>query len=266
MSGRLVEGATEIPMMLNATTGLGESLTEHVFPVDVLPSHDFVPRFWAYSRIQDLKDLMKYNGTDTASVREITDLAIDFHFVTDYTSLFVELPEDIQERFDNSTEPYPAQMASSDDHPATLASSMTSTGNRRTPFDGTTGSTGSIAGAPDPAPTTNDVDHSLGDGSNDQKYTRSVQVKGTASCDPDSDGLPDIEESYDAHHFLERDKVIIPSGTKRDAEGGSGSDVTLGVPISSLMPVLVILLIPMSAVLLVSIHWIAIGRKRYRAR
>ena len=113
---------------------------------------------------------------------------------------------------------------------------------------------------------TKDVDQSSDDGSNKLMYTRSVQVSGTASDGLDSDGLPDIEESYGVSHYLESDKVIIPSDKKRDVDSESSSDVTSGVPMSGLIAVLVMVLIPLSAVLLVLIHWIAIGRKRYRTR
>ncbi|NOQ53524.1 MAG: VWA domain-containing protein [Thermoplasmata archaeon] len=269
VAGRLLGGATEIPMMLNATTGLGGSLTEHVFPVGVLPSHDFVPRFWAFSRMQDLEDRMKYNGTDNASVQEITDLALDFHFVTDYTSLFVELPEDIQERFDSTTESYPAEMASSADHPPSAACSIFSGStmySQRTAFDSTTSSTADTADPADPGPATNDVDQSHDDGGNQQKRTLSVDVTSTASCGLDGEGIPDIEESYNVPHYLESDKVILPSELERDAIAESDVDATSGVPMNGPIAVLVMVLVPLSAVLLVAIHWLAFGRKRFGVR
>lgn len=270
VAGRLLGDATEIPMMLNATTGLGESLTEHVFPVGTLPSHDFVPRFWAFSRIQDLEDRMKYNGTDNASVREITDLALDFHFVTDYTSLFVELPEDIQERFDNTTEPYPAQMASSTDHPPVSACSITSgstTGARRTAFDGSTGGTGSTAGTADPAPATKGVDASGSDGTTQQIDPLSYQPGTRSAGDMASDGLVDIEESYGYRPtYLEGDKVIFPQDLNKVVVSESDGDLSSGIPMNSIIAIMVMVLIPLTAGLSVTIHWIAIGRKRYRVR
>ena len=270
VAGRLVEGATEIPMMLNATTGLGESLTEHVFPVDVLPPHDFVPRFWAYSRIQDLEDLMKYNGTNNATVREITDLALEFHFVTDYTSLFVELPEDIQERFDNTTAPYPAEMASSADYPVTITFSQTGTlgtNNGGPTAHLSSSGTGSTTGSADPSPATNGGDGSSSSGTPQEIYNLNYQPTTKSAGDLDSDGLASIEETYGTRSsYLKDDKVILPQDLSKVDVAESDSERTMGIPMSAIIPVLVILLIPLSACLLVSIHWIVIGRKQYRAR
>ena len=36
---------------------------------------------------------------DNETIKEITDLSLEFHFATEYTSLFVELPLDIQEKW-----------------------------------------------------------------------------------------------------------------------------------------------------------------------
>lgn len=48
-----------------------------------------IERLWAYSSIEDLQSKMDYFGHDKDTEQAITDIAIDFGLVTDYTSLIV---------------------------------------------------------------------------------------------------------------------------------------------------------------------------------
>ena len=68
VAGRFPLGIAEIPLQLDALSSSGDHITNGVFPVGMAPPHDFVPRFWAFQRIQDLQDWMKFNGTDTGTV------------------------------------------------------------------------------------------------------------------------------------------------------------------------------------------------------
>jgi hypothetical protein len=58
--------------------------------------HSFIPRLWAYTRINDLLDEIKVVGKDESLIGEIVTLATEYQFVTPYTSLLitVEEPED----------------------------------------------------------------------------------------------------------------------------------------------------------------------------
>ena len=89
---------TEIPIFINATSSNGPLYIEDSFIVPVNGDNEFVPRFWAFNRVQSLLDRMKYNGTDNDTIDEIINISIDFHFATEYTSLFVELPDDLKDR------------------------------------------------------------------------------------------------------------------------------------------------------------------------
>jgi len=93
ITGRFPLITTEIPMSLRAISPGGNLVTDATFPVELVQGQDFVPRFWAFQRIRDLENRMKYNGSNDDVIEEITQLATEFHFATDYTSLFVELPE-----------------------------------------------------------------------------------------------------------------------------------------------------------------------------
>lgn len=48
-----------------------------------------IERLWAYSSIEDLSSKMDYFGHDSDTEQAITDIAIDYGLVTDYTSLIV---------------------------------------------------------------------------------------------------------------------------------------------------------------------------------
>lgn len=105
VTGRVKEGASELDCRVTARSPQGDVVSEGIFPVEMLPGNDFVPRFWAYQRIKELEDSMKVNGTDNGTIAEIVDLATEFHFATDHTSLFVELPEELKEQWYGDEEP-----------------------------------------------------------------------------------------------------------------------------------------------------------------
>ena len=99
VTGTFPLGTKGITASLRSRGPEGAVAQDHTFTVPDDLGADFVPRFWAFERIKALEDEMKWNGTDDASVREAIRLAIDFHFATDRTSLYVELPEELQNRF-----------------------------------------------------------------------------------------------------------------------------------------------------------------------
>ncbi|GAH47248.1 unnamed protein product, partial [marine sediment metagenome] len=251
------------------TTGSGETVTEQVFPIDARPAHDFVPRFWAFSRIKDLEDHMRYNGTDDASEKEITDLAIKFHFVTDYTSLFVELPEDIQERFDNGG--YPLAEGSNPDLKSDEGDKNDAPGilgyQPGTPQGAGSSQGGSVNDPAQPS-STKDSDQ---DGSSDHSVT--IVLDGSsgaipASMDMDGDGmaskgLPDIEENYESSRGA--DDIVSLAAPRKDSPAlSSGALASEGDSSAMVVPwaVLSIALIPIATVLAVALHWFTVGQHR----
>jgi hypothetical protein len=284
VAGRLTNGITDIPMMLNATTASGSQFIEQAFPIEVLPVHDFVPRFWAFSRIRDLTDQMKYAGPDDATIEEITDLAVEFHFVTDYTSLFVELPDEIKERFENSSAPYLGDPASSDDYSVGLKSMGSishSTSGGWTDISSTTNSAPpstmndpATSLPPSSTPSSNPGDQD-GDGSSDGSSTNratspSGSQQGTASrtVDLDCDSLPDIEENYPSY-LKQGDQIILASEQEKGA--GTLSEVTIdeeadGATMAALVVPLAIIMIPLVTMIIVTLHWYTIGHKRFPKR
>ncbi|HII01738.1 TPA: VWA domain-containing protein [Methanosarcinaceae archaeon] len=80
-------------MDVTATTRAGDRDFSEEFEVAPAEANSFIPRLWAYTTIETLMDRIEVEGETEELVSEVTDLALEFEFVTPYTSLFVELPE-----------------------------------------------------------------------------------------------------------------------------------------------------------------------------
>ena len=76
-----------------ANTRAGNRDFSNDFEVDPADANSFIPRLWAYTTIEALMDRIEVEGETEELVSEVTSLALEFGFVTPYTSLFVELPE-----------------------------------------------------------------------------------------------------------------------------------------------------------------------------
>ena len=75
-----------------ATTRNGNRNFQNTFNVPSQPENSFIPRLWAYTRIKRLQDRIDVEGETESLVSEITDISLEFEFVTPYTSLFVDVP------------------------------------------------------------------------------------------------------------------------------------------------------------------------------
>lgn len=216
VAGRFGASVTEIPIFINATSSNGPLYIEDSFIVPVNGDNEFVPRFWAFNRVQSLLDHMKYNGTDNDTIDEIINISIDFHFATEYTSLFVELPDDLKDRL-----PGDGAMSGDGGHSSSGGSGQghgqgqgqTNPQNADTDFDGIFDSDEPKFGL-DPTNWDTDGD-GLGDG---------LEVKlGTdpSSIDTDNDGLRDGQE------VRKTPKDEYYTGTnplKRDSDGDGTED------------------------------------------
>lgn len=83
---------SSIDSSIDAVTRTGKREFDETFPVVFSPENAFIPKLWAYTKIRELMDGMVVEGETDALVSEITDLSLEFGFVTPYTSLFVEVP------------------------------------------------------------------------------------------------------------------------------------------------------------------------------
>jgi uncharacterized protein YegL len=90
-----------------ATSWEGMRTFAESFELEKESNYSFIPRFWAYAKIRYLLDKVTVNGEDEALVANITSLALEFEFVTPYTSLLVEVTQekpDIKEELDNDND------------------------------------------------------------------------------------------------------------------------------------------------------------------
>ncbi|MCK4300889.1 MAG: VWA domain-containing protein, partial [Planctomycetes bacterium] len=136
VTGRISPDADGLDCKVTARSTGGNIISEGLFPVEMLPGNEFVPRFWAFQRIKDLEDSMKVNGHDNDTIDQIVDLATEFHFATDHTSLFVELPDHLKQQFygdDEPMQPYVGLAGSADvdaESPQSYMSSSTKSNPR----------------------------------------------------------------------------------------------------------------------------------------
>lgn len=79
---------------ISATTWSGNMSFAQEFPVSTDENHSFIPRLWAYAVINDLMDRIAVDGETPELVDNITALAIEYGFVTPYTSMLIKVQGD----------------------------------------------------------------------------------------------------------------------------------------------------------------------------
>lgn len=78
---------------VDGNTRSGKHVYEREFIVRPEEKNDFVARLWAYNNIMNKLDRMKVEGETDELVSEVTNLSLEYGFVTPYTSFFVEVPQ-----------------------------------------------------------------------------------------------------------------------------------------------------------------------------
>jgi len=91
--GKYSSETGKIQADVSASTRTGPRIFSKEFTVSSKGENAFIPRLWAYTTIESLLDRIEVEGESEPLVSAITDLALEFEFVTPYTSLFVEVPE-----------------------------------------------------------------------------------------------------------------------------------------------------------------------------
>jgi PGF-CTERM protein len=89
---RYQAGTGNIDSSIDAITRTGSRSFDKTFPAVPGPDNSFIPKLWAHTKIRELMDRMVVEGETDPVVSDITDLSLEFGFVTLYTSLFVEVP------------------------------------------------------------------------------------------------------------------------------------------------------------------------------
>ena len=94
---RYPAGTGNIDSNIDAVTRKGKREFDGTFSVVSSPENAFIPKLWAYTKIRRLMDRMLIEGETNSLVSGVTELSLEFGFVTPYTSLFVEAPTTIGE-------------------------------------------------------------------------------------------------------------------------------------------------------------------------
>ena len=89
------QGAVNLDITAKVSGQAVKLSTTFEFPAESLNNPE-IERLWAYAAIQDLKDQMAYLGSDPDAQDAISDLAIEYGLVTDYTSMIVLREEQYQ--------------------------------------------------------------------------------------------------------------------------------------------------------------------------
>ncbi len=106
--GKYNTGTSAINSEIQATSRSGTQKFSNQFTVISKSENSFIPRLWAYETINDLLDRIEVEGETDELVTSVTNLSLEFEFVTPYTSLFVKIP-DIEE-IDSVNSPPPSDM------------------------------------------------------------------------------------------------------------------------------------------------------------
>lgn len=102
--GRYDPNADSITARVSGNTRDGKHTFEREFTAQPSISNDFIDRLWAYNTIMNRLDRMKVEGETDVLVSEVTNLSLEYGFVTPYTSFFVEVPQ-AEESEQKQTEP-----------------------------------------------------------------------------------------------------------------------------------------------------------------
>ena len=76
---------------ISATTWKGNMSFAQEFPARTDEDHAFIPRLWAYAVINELMDQIAVDGETPELVDNITALALEYGFVTPYTSMLIKV-------------------------------------------------------------------------------------------------------------------------------------------------------------------------------
>jgi len=91
--GRFPANATKVSFQATSMTSGGARMFSEAFVVNTTVAHPFIERYWAYAKIGHYMDLIAVEGEKEDLVSVVENVSMEYGFVTEYTSLYVELPE-----------------------------------------------------------------------------------------------------------------------------------------------------------------------------
>jgi uncharacterized protein YegL len=81
----------KITSTVDATSWDGMKTFKETFELEDSTSNTFIPRFWAYAKIRYLLDEITVGQSTDSLIEIVTNLSLEYNFVTPYTSLFIEV-------------------------------------------------------------------------------------------------------------------------------------------------------------------------------
>lgn len=126
--GKYDQDSETVIARVDGNTRYGKHVFEREFIVQPEEKNDFVARLWAYNNIMNKLDRMKVEGETDELVSEVTNLSLEYGFVTPYTSFFVEVPqaeEPDEEPVDSATEEIVAEEAMVESAPIVASEEVT---------------------------------------------------------------------------------------------------------------------------------------------
>jgi DNA-binding MarR family transcriptional regulator len=82
-----------ITSTVDATSWEGMRTFTETFKLEESTNYSFIPRFWAYAKITYLLDFIAVYGNNESVIENVTNMALEYGFVTPYTSFLVEITE-----------------------------------------------------------------------------------------------------------------------------------------------------------------------------
>jgi uncharacterized protein YegL/DNA-binding MarR family transcriptional regulator len=82
-----------ITSTVDATSWEGMRTFTETYELEEATNYSFIPRFWAYAKITYLLDFIAVYGNNESVIENVTNMALEYGFVTPYTSFLVEITE-----------------------------------------------------------------------------------------------------------------------------------------------------------------------------
>lgn len=92
--GRYDTSLMNIEATVNGSTTEGMTDFGKQFPIVKTSSNSFIPRYWAFQKINDLLELMIVEGETPELKQQVTNISLEYQFVTKYTSMILVIDED----------------------------------------------------------------------------------------------------------------------------------------------------------------------------
>jgi uncharacterized protein YegL len=91
--GKYNTDTSSITSEVEATSWEGYKAFNETFKLNESTNHSFIPRLWAFQKINYLINELTVQGKNESLKENITDLALKYSFVTPYTSLLIEITD-----------------------------------------------------------------------------------------------------------------------------------------------------------------------------